>query len=79
MSNNFLVRQILKAGGSFFVGASIVIGTLCPIVLTSSQALADSTGVNIPSDANKTLGDLILQGITPTTIAFTPNGKWISG
>ena len=23
MSNNFLVRQILKTGGSFFVGASI--------------------------------------------------------
>ncbi len=36
MSNNFLVRHIMKAGGSFFVGALIALGTLCPKVLAQS-------------------------------------------
>ena len=36
MSNNFLVKQIVKACGSFFVGATIAIGTLCPKVLAQS-------------------------------------------
>ncbi|MHC5824078.1 MAG: hypothetical protein ACYT04_51650, partial [Nostoc sp.] len=77
MSNNFLVRQILKAGGKFFVGASIAIGTLCPIVLSSSRVLADSNQQGIPTAAASELQTLANQGINPNTIAFTPNGEWI--
>ncbi|MHC5728139.1 MAG: hypothetical protein ACYTXY_29235, partial [Nostoc sp.] len=69
MSNNFLVRQILKAGGKFFVVASIAIGTLCPIVLSSSRVLADSTTLGIPSDAQQALLNLVLQGVLADTIA----------
>ena len=77
MSNNFLVRQIMSAGGSFFVGASIAIGTLSPIVLTSSRVLADSYQQGIPTVAASELQTLANQGINPKTIAFTPNGEWI--
>ncbi len=39
MSNNFLIGHFMKASSSFFVGASIVIGTLSPIVLNSANSL----------------------------------------
>ena len=78
MSNNFVVRQIVKAGGSFFVGASIAIGTLCPIVLNSSRVLADDIySLDIPTDAANEFKTLYNQGITPKTIAFTPDGGWV--
>lgn len=78
MSNNFLVRQILKTGSNFFVGASIVIGALCPIVLTSSRALAGYAYTNnIPTDAANEIKTLDNKGITPNTIAFTPDGGWV--
>ncbi len=78
MSNNFFVRQILKTGSSFLVGTSIAIGTLCPIVLTSSRVLADSSyQVGIRGDAANELQALAKQNITPKTIAFTPNGEWV--
>lgn len=78
MSNNFLVRQILKAGSSFFVGASIAIGTLCPIVFTSSRALADYTYTSdIPTEAINIIQTLGSQGINSNTIAFTPAGEWV--
>ena len=77
MSNN-LVRQILKAGGSLFVGASIAIGTLSPIVLNSSRVLADATYSNIPTDAQNNLNnlDILHQNINAKSIAFTPNGGY---
>jgi len=77
MSKNCFQRQFLKASGSFFVGASIAIGTICPIVLTSSRALADSYSVGIPTLAANELQNLANLGITPNTIAFTPNGGWV--
>ena len=77
MSNNFLVRQILKASGSFFVGASIALGTLSPIVLNSSRVLAASAWVGIPNYAARELQTLDNQGIKPKTIAFTPDGEWV--
>ena len=79
MSNN-LVRQIVKVGGSFFVGASIAIGTLCPIVLNSSRALADDVySLDIPTDAANELKTLANEGINPKTIAFTPDGNRSGG
>ncbi len=76
MSNNFLVRQIWRVGGRFFVGASIAIGTLCPIVLNSQKVLAYEKGMGVPPDAQQALVNLTLQGEQPNTIAFAPNGGW---
>lgn len=70
MSNNFLVRQILKA--------SIAIGILSPIVLNSSQALADTIyTTNIPTEAVDDLKNINERGISPKTITFIPNGGYI--
>ena len=76
MSNN-LVRQTLKTGSSFFVGALMAIGTLCPIVLNSSRALAGySYTSDIPTEAGNDIQALDKQNIHPT-IAFTPTGEWV--
>ncbi|MBO3463275.1 WD40 repeat domain-containing protein [Aetokthonos hydrillicola] len=76
MSNNFLVRQILKAGGNFFVGASIAIATSFPIVLTSVPALSD-TVTDITSEPLSTLQYLTRINKTPQKIAFTATGEWV--
>ncbi|MBW4597509.1 MAG: hypothetical protein KME46_32590 [Brasilonema angustatum HA4187-MV1] len=77
MSKNFLLRQFLKVGGSFLASASIAIGALCPIVLNSSKALADSFQLGIPTEAVNALQSLDSQKINPKAIAFAPNGGWV--
>lgn len=78
MSNNFLARQIVKAGNNFFVKASITILTLCPIVLTAVPARADVTyTADIQKEAVDDLKRINERGLTPKTIAFTPNGGYV--
>jgi WD40 repeat protein len=78
MSNNFLVRQIIKTGSSFFVNASIAILTLCPIVLTSVLARADNIyTTDIPKEAIDDIKNINNRGITAKSIAFTPNGGYV--
>lgn len=76
MSTHFLVQQIKKAGSSFFVGVSIAIGMITPILLTSSRALAGYAYTNIPTTASNEIKTLNNQNIYPNSVAFTPSGGY---
>ncbi|MBN3949056.1 MAG: hypothetical protein HWQ38_22350 [Nostoc sp. NMS7] len=71
MSNNFSVRQILKTGGSFFVGASIAIGILCPKVLAkSTPQLVTAWKIDVSNSTNDTE--------TTETLSFYNDGTYTS-
>ncbi len=78
MSKNFSLRNFLKTGSSLVASVSIAISVLSPIVVNSSKALADSTtSVGTSVEVNNALQDLANKGISPSQIAFAPNGGWV--
>ncbi|MDF5722009.1 MAG: hypothetical protein PUP91_16300 [Rhizonema sp. PD37] len=77
MSKMFWVRNFLNPGSSLVASASIAISILSLPLLNSSKALADSYTLGTPVEVNNALQDLANKGISPSQIAFAPNGGWV--